>query len=142
MKVEVSGRHPSRRVEPQKVRDIVLKCALKVLPADSTVSVAFLSDREMVGINEFYTGRIGTTDVLSFALGREKHDGNWSGEILISLDRAHSQAKSKNVSLMNEVVRLLIHAIVHLGGYDHHTPQRFKKMREIEFGMLIKCLSV
>lgn len=104
------------------------------------VGVAFLSDREMTGINEKYTGRRGATDVLSFPLGRDLRGGIWSGEILISLDRAARQAKEKGVTLTNEVIRLLVHAMVHLGGHDHYDPDGFLGMRRLEFELLLRCL--
>lgn len=128
------------RVPHARIRGVIRKCAEKLLPPAPVVSVALLGEREMTSINEAYTGRRGTTDVLSFPLGRDAHDGKWYGEILISLPRAGVQAKEKGVSLANEVVRLLIHAMAHLGGCDHHDMQGFVRMRRLELELLLECL--
>lgn len=139
MKVEVIVRHRNRRVGLRRVRDVVKRCSALMLPR-SVVSVAFLGDQEMAEINEAYTGRPGTTDVLSFPLGIGAGSRRWHGEVLISLDRASSQARAKGVLLIHEVIRLLIHAMVHLRGLDHHDKKGFREMRRVEFGLLLKCL--
>jgi probable rRNA maturation factor len=118
----------------------IRKCAPSLLPPRPTVSVAFLNDREMTSVNEAYTGREGSTDVLSFPLGEDEGSRSWCGEVLISLDRAYKQSKEKDVSLIQEVIRLLIHALVHLGGLDHYDKKGFKEMRRMEFQLLLKCL--
>ena len=140
MKIAVVNRHHKRRVSSKKVMSVIRKCALTLLPKNSIVSVAFLDDVEMTEVNEAYTGRKGTTDVLSFPLGKGEHDNRWCGETLISLDRAYKQAKEKGVSLVQEVTRLLIHSVVHLGGFDHYDKEGFKEMRRIEFRLLLQCL--
>lgn len=140
VKVEVLTRHRTRRVNSTKVKGVARKCAARLLPEDSVISVAFLSDSEMTEINEGYTGRKGTTDVLSFPLGNSRHDGRWYGEVVISLDSAARQARERRVTLAEEVTRLIVHATVHLAGYDHHTQGRFKEMRKMEIDLLMKCL--
>lgn len=140
--VEVVTRHRGRRVRKDRVKDVVKLCSRSLLPAPYVISVAFLDDGEMAEINEEFKGRIGATDVLSFPLGTDDCDKKWYGEILISLDRAYRQASDKGVSIMDEVVRLLIHGIVHLSGRGHRDRKSFREMRKIELGLLLKCLSV
>lgn len=142
MIVEVVTRHRGRRVGTGRVRNVVRICSRSLLPAGSVISIAFLNDTEMAEINEWYKGRSGTTDVLSFPLGMDCRNKNWYGEILISLDRAYRQAREKGVSMTDEVVRLLIHGMVHLSGRRHRDRKSFKEMRRIELGLLLKCLSV
>jgi len=93
----------------------------------------------MKKINEEYTGRTGTTDVLSFPLGLD-HNKRSIYEILISLDRAKKQALEKRVTLFQEVIRLLVHAVVHLTGYDHHNDKGFKEMRKKEIELLLRVI--
>lgn len=138
--MEVTVRCNKRHIPVSEVIRLVKKFAREVLSADSNLNIAFLSDNEMIGANETYTGRRGTTDVLSFPYGRDFFDGCWYGEVLISMDRAFKQAREKGVSLFDEIVRLLIHALVHLGGYDHHNKKSFKDMRRKELSLLVDCL--
>ncbi len=41
------------------------------------------------------------------------------GEIVISLDTTIRQAKEYDVNPYQELLRLLIHGLLHLAGYDH-----------------------
>lgn len=142
MEIQIQTRNRKLRVPPKKVKQVVSKCSSKLLPKKTFLSVAFLADPEMTRINEEYTGREGTTDVLSFPLGKNKRDGVWYGEIIISLDRANRQAINKRVSLTSEVIRLLVHSIAHLSGLDHHDKKGFKEMRRVEFYLLLECLNI
>jgi probable rRNA maturation factor len=81
------------------------------------------------------------TDVLSFPAvavtkknsGKAMHfQGKHLGDILISLDRAHEQAKAQNISLQKEVIFLIIHSILHLMGHDHATKKECLCMQKLE----------
>lgn len=136
----VTNHHRRMRVPGRAVRGVIKRCAGKLVPSGSVISIAFLDDKEMTRVNERYTGRRGATDVLSFPLGKDARDRRWHGEILISLDRAKRQAKEKGVLLIQEVTRLLIHALAHLSGLGHYDQDGFREMRRVEFGLLLKCL--
>lgn len=62
------------------------------------------------------------------------------GEIYIALGVARRQARQRGISLRHEVVRLGVHGLAHLAGYDHHTAPDFSVMRKKEFEALMKIL--
>ena len=66
------------------------------------------------------------TDVITFDLGDEE---GIEGEIYISLNQAKEQARTYQVSELEEVVRLIIHGILHLAGYEDHLPELRQKMK-------------
>lgn len=104
------------------------------------VSLVFVDDADMVAINQSYTGREGSTDVLSFPIMDEiDKDGSFAmlGEIIISIDKAMSQAKEAGWSPASEVKLLLIHGLLHLLGYDHVSEDEEMKMRLKEKEYLI-----
>lgn len=138
--MEIVTHHPRLRVSYRSVERVVSVCAAALLPGNFFMSLALLTDKEMTRINEKYTGRQGSTDVLAFSLGSMSNRETREGEILISLDRANKQAKMKDVRLVLEVTRLIVHAMVHLAGFDHHDLESFKEMRRREFSLLLKCL--
>ena len=65
------------------------------------------------------------TDVLTFPL---RNDTVLESEIYISVDRAIDNAKENNLTLQNEIIRLIVHSLLHLLGYDDDTKERKEKM--------------
>lgn len=82
------------------------------------ISIVVVSDARMRNLNKKYRGRDRLTDVLTFDYG----------EIIICLPQAKRQAKKLGHSFRKELGILLIHGILHLGGYDHQTKKDYDKM--------------
>ncbi len=96
------------------------------------ISVTLCSNEEITALNEEYMKREGPTDVLSFPMlsfdedrkiipESMVYDGGLLvlGDIVISVERAESQAAQFGHSLMREVGFLTVHSMLHLLGYDH-----------------------
>jgi rRNA maturation RNase YbeY len=90
-------------------------------------NIVFIGDAYMTELNEIYKGRIGTTDVLSFNLSDE-NENVYAGEVYVSLERAKEQAEEYGASFEREVVRLVVHGLLHLSGYVHDTEELFASM--------------
>jgi len=77
----------------------------------------------MAELNHQYRGRSGPTDVLSFPMYTEeelqKIQPEVLGDVVISMETAKRQAESAGCTLWEEIVRLLIHGVLHLLGFDH-----------------------
>jgi probable rRNA maturation factor len=93
--------------------------------SDRSATVAFISDRRMKELNNFFRGKNLTTDVLSFPheadTFAEADDKEFLGDIVISAEQAGRQAKENSLTLENEIEQLILHGILHLCGYDHET---------------------
>lgn len=111
--VEVTGSAPrlSRRDVVSFTRKVLL--ALDRLDLRE-VSIAFVNNATMRGLNRKFRHKNKTTDVLTFP-------GDASFEIVISLDRARRQAADEKHSLATELRYLILHGILHGLGYDHET---------------------
>lgn len=96
------------------------------------ISVTLCSNEEITALNEEYMKREGPTDVLSFPMlsfdedrkiipESMVYDGGLLvlGDIVISVEKAESQAAQFGHSLMREVGFLTVHSMLHLLGYDH-----------------------
>jgi probable rRNA maturation factor len=92
------------------------------------ISLAFVSDRTMAGINRKALGRRGTTDVIAFDLSERGLPAGLVGDIYVSLGRARRQSAEFGVSLSEEIARLTIHGILHVVGYRDHTGQLKREM--------------
>ncbi|MDR2552612.1 MAG: rRNA maturation RNase YbeY [Treponema sp.] len=83
------------------------------------LSLCFCGDQYIRSLNSRYRNRDEATDVLSFVLGETDGDFFLPGDIVISLDTLETNAAFFGVSPDEELRRLLIHGILHLGGMDH-----------------------
>lgn len=94
------------------------------------LSLVFACDVRMKGFNKKFRGQDKITDVLSF---KELN------EIVICLPQAVRQAKKLGFSKEKELMRLLIHGIVHLKGYDHEkSAKEAERMFAVEKKILNK----
>ena len=94
---------------------------LKSLKKDKTaeLDIVFLDDAAIKKLNKRYKNEDTPTDVLSFAIdGREFMRRQVLGEIFISLDTARRNAKLFGVEFEHEIVRYVVHGILHLFDYD------------------------
>lgn len=88
----------------------------------SEVDIVFMDDAAIKKLNKRYKNEDSPTDVLSFGIdGREFLRKEVLGEIFISLDTANRNAKLFGVVFEDEIVRYVVHGILHLFGYDDQT---------------------
>lgn len=89
------------------------------------VTVAFVSDDRIKELNKTFRAKNSPTDVLSFPYEADEYDfpenGNFLGDIIISLETAHRQAAENDLAPEIEIKQLILHGILHLCGYDHET---------------------
>ena len=77
------------------------------------------------------------TDVISFAfLDNNEIKNELIGEIFISYDKIHEQAKEYNHSIKREYLFLFLHGLLHLLGYDHISKEDEKIMFDIQDSIL------
>jgi len=75
-------------------------------------------DAELRRLNREFLGRDYAADVLSFPAAGQ---GDFLGDIAISLDRAREQAAGRGHAVEQEVGILMLHGVLHLIGFDHET---------------------
>lgn len=98
---------------------------------DAQLSVTLVDNNTIRRINHEQRGIDAPTDVLSFPMLEFDEYGNAEadyetdgeyvmiGDIVISMERAHEQAKEYGHSLLRETAFLTAHSMLHLLGYDH-----------------------
>jgi probable rRNA maturation factor len=96
--------------------------------------VAFVDDEEMRKLNADYRNINRTTDVLSFP--QDGPDDSILGDVIISIDTAIRRSKLQKLSIEHEILKLMIHGILHLLGYDHKKKNEANVMREKELEIL------
>lgn len=119
----------------------------------SEVHLALISDRKMRVLNREHRGKDKPTDVLSFPQytpqeisGRARRKlqapSPYLGDLVISTDTTLKQAQEFGVNKHAELVRLLVHGVLHLCGYDHEkvSARAAQRMRRRERAIRQKIL--
>lgn len=87
------------------------------------ISVMFCTDSYIKNLNATYRKIDSATDILSFVYNTEYEEAGtlWRsmGDIAISVETLAKNAEIFNVSMNEELKRLLIHGLLHLNGMDH-----------------------
>jgi probable rRNA maturation factor len=112
------------------LQEIALAIARELFPKSShELGLYFVSRKKMAQLNKKFLGHEGPTDVITFDYG----EGDMlHGEIFICPDVAVSQAKEFGTTPQMELVRYLVHGLLHLRGYDDRTPAKRAKMKKAE----------
>ena len=90
----------------------------------------FCSDEKLLEINRERLGHDFYTDIVTFPL--TDCETVLSSEFCISIDRIKENAVSFGRSFESELHRVIIHGVLHLIGFDDHTEEDEKEMREKE----------
>lgn len=101
----------------------------------AVVSLTFVDSAAMTALNERYTGRRGTTDVLAFSQQEGDHpapDPDLLGDVIVDIHRVRAQARECGVTRIDEMLRVVAHGFLHLLGYDHASPGERLRMRRAE----------
>ena len=105
--------------------------------SDCELSLSLVRDRAIRELKREYFGIDAATDVLSFPAGEFAGGGlRPLGDIVISLDTARRAAKEYGTTFEHELALYLAHGMLHLLGFDHHTPGDARKMERLERKLL------
>ena len=120
-------------VEKPRVKYIALKKWIKdVIESHEKkvgkIAYVFCSDEYLLNMNREYLKHDYYTDVITFD---NTEDNKISGEVYISVDRVAENAKTYNTE-STEIFRVIIHAILHMLGYDDKTDKDKEAMRAAE----------
>ena len=101
---------------------------------DAEVSVTLVDNARIREMNAEFRNIDKETDVLSFPMGDESFDVDPDtdavllGDIVISLEKAQTQAEEYGHSFRRETAFLITHSLFHLLGYDHMTAEEEAEM--------------
>ena len=97
------------------------------------VNVTVTDDATMADLHARYLNDPTATDVLAFDLtGPDTPDGALDGEIVVSADAAARMSVKLDVPVRQEVLRYVIHGVLHLCGGRDATPVQRRRMRREE----------
>ena len=93
------------------------------------ITYIFCSDNYLLDVNKKYLNHDYFTDVITFDYVKNKVI---SGDIFISVDRTKENSVVYNVSHETELLRVMIHGVLHLIGYDDLTDEQENEIHSKE----------
>jgi rRNA maturation RNase YbeY len=93
------------------------------------INIVFCDDKYILEINRRYLSHDEYTDIITFNYN-EKRIIN--GELYISIERVRENAEIYAEKFVNEIIRVIIHGILHLVGKNDKTDEELKEMRRLE----------
>ncbi len=103
--------------------------------AVGNINYIFCSDERELEVNRQFLGHDYYTDVITFDYSTAS---TLNGDIFISLDTVQSNAEMVGVSFEQELMRIIIHGVLHLTGQGDKTPETKAQMTEKEERALLK----
>jgi probable rRNA maturation factor len=145
----ISNRQRGRKMDLRWVKKITAAALAELRIERAELGIVLVGAKEMASLNEEFLGHEGATDVITFDYSpepgaqspRSAVDGpKIQGEIFICIPEAERQAKIFGTQWRAEVVRYIVHGILHLTGHDDLQPLARKSMKREE-GRLVRKLS-
>ena len=93
------------------------------------VNVIFCSDNYILDVNMKYLQHDYFTDIITFDYCEGKV---LSGDLFISVDSVRENSIEFGTDFEEELHRVIVHGVLHLIGYDDHTDEDKKVMRQKE----------
>ena len=90
---------------------------------------AFFNDKELKRLNNKHLGRNYYTDVLSF---NDSYEKTINGNIAISVDRVKENSKTFGVAFDHEMLRIMVHGLLHFMGYNDSNEDEKSEMTKKE----------
>jgi probable rRNA maturation factor len=108
------------------------------------INYVFMSDEELLHMNIDFLQHDYYTDIITFdnSNDTERSKQHIVADIFISIDRIKDNAINNNVTFTNELMRVMVHGLLHLCNYADKTKPQQTIMRSKEDQYLAKLLLV
>ena len=138
MTIVIQNRQRSRRIDTRILRQIAKHLLGDLLrEGEAELGIHLVNAVEMAQVNETYLGHTGSTDVITFDHNPPRTSSRSEapplhGELFICVDDAIEFAHEFETSWQAEVVRYVVHGVLHLRGFDDLEPAKRRVMKREE----------
>jgi len=134
--LDIEGLPPELSSLAALLRQAALQTLLEHDVKSYAISISFTGDAEIGALNEERLGRTGPTDVIAFDLSEEGLPIDHVGDVYISVDTALENAGKYSVTLGEELLRLVIHGVLHVLGYTDSDEGDRARMEQVQESMV------
>jgi probable rRNA maturation factor len=146
--IAITSRQRTRKINLRRLRHIAHALFADLGIESAELGVYLVTEPEIIRLNETHLQHAGSTDVITFDyldIGRagcpqpaaelgamRTLRPTLYGEIFICVDEAVRQARRFRTSWQSEIVRYLVHGVLHLWGHDDASAGARRKMKREE----------
>jgi probable rRNA maturation factor len=139
--LSVANRQRTKKINSRLLKEIAAALFAELKIAEAELGIALVGTREMARVNWQFLQHQGSTDVITFdhrdeALRITHRASRIHGELFVCVDDAVAQAKTFKTNWQSEVVRYVIHGVLHLLNHDDLQPAARRKMKRAENRLL------
>jgi len=131
MTLTLANRQRTRKINMSRLREITVALLTDLGEPQAQLEINLVSPAQMAKVNQTFLQHEGPTDVITFDY-RDAGKGELHGELFICPAVAVTQAKEFGTDWRSELVRYVIHGMLHLLGHDDLEPVARRKMKRVE----------
>jgi probable rRNA maturation factor len=104
------------------------------LPSANGITILLADDARLKTLNRDFRNKNKPTNVLSFPSG----EIDYCGDIALAYGVTYREARMAKKSFADHATHLVVHGVLHLGGYDHERTRDAKVMEPLEIRILAR----
>jgi probable rRNA maturation factor len=132
-RIAISNRQRTRKVNIAALRRVARVLLEECFAEyDSTLAIHLVAGEEMARINKRFLDHEGSTDVITFDYTEGAPEVPLQGEIFICVDEAITYARQFRCTWQLEIIRYLVHGLLHLQQFDDVAPKKRRIMKREE----------
>jgi len=136
MNLVIANRQRAKKIDLRSLEKITAGILEELKIAGAALEINLLGAEEMAALNETFLHHEGSTDVITFDYASPA--SALQGEIFVCVDEAILQAKKFRTNWQSEIVRYIIHGVLHLLGHDDSGGAVRRRMKRKENLLLRK----
>ncbi|MCI0515767.1 rRNA maturation RNase YbeY [candidate division KSB1 bacterium] len=126
-KIAVFYQQHKKLLKSKDIKNVISHILMELKIKNCEINIIFVDSQYIQDLNQQYFEKATPTDVISFSL-TETPEPYLEGEVYVCVEMAQKQAEEYQISLENELFRLVIHGVLHLSGYDDQSPVQKEQM--------------
>jgi len=133
VKITLQNQQNKFQIHTGKIKKLILKVLKgEQVKESGWINICFVNNPQIKKFNAKFLKIKGSTDVLAFNLSDKKEKNVILADIMISVQEALKQAVNYKTTPDYELSLYIVHGLLHILGFDDHTPAQIKLMRKKE----------
>jgi probable rRNA maturation factor len=118
MNIVIANRQRTKRINKRLLKQIIGELLAELKITETELGVNFVGAKKMAKVNWGFLRHEGSTDVITFDHAENGKRRQLHGELFICVDEAILQSKKFKTNWQSEIVRYIVHGVLHLLGHD------------------------